>query len=494
MANLNPSAIETAFGRWKDTLLHTNPAARGKLILRTLGRFGLRTADDLIYFLKSPAGKELETDIALEIQAEISAKEAEQLAYQEKQIHQERLLAFLLEMEIEREDAQRTQRIAETTEQQYQKSSTARSPQDKDYKDLLSSYDKAEALFINRLESQTAALAEANHKIHTLTPQKAMHEKLIANISDNALKHLEDKVIQVSQQSISLEEKINLLMGLESTEAGDMNESFTLEQLLQFYRSPEPGNLERASSWIERELKVQQIHDAFFAHNGFRHAYDEEGQLTSSVTSAAYTVPVELELVKKDNKFYLIRAGENLNDLSPDELKVARDAFKSKEPEMRTARKHRNGVEIALEDINKVLLGAKAFKIQGMSAINETETSLNELRETRAAAVQRMNKPEAQAIESDKETRNAGTPVDSRPLPKPMPGPRPLPSQRFSRVPDRFEQMMPDSTVEDVFSALFKQRAGRGMLLQNILLQGPTFARPDTAPDPFGMRPDLFKP
>lgn len=490
MANTNQSIIETSFNRWKNTLLQTNPGARGSLILRLLDRFGIRNADDLIYFLNSPEGKTLEADIAIEIARLIAERDAQVLAYQQEEIRQERFLGYLLIAEMEREAAHRSQQSIDSMAQLAKSQpDQTRAERVKEYETLLDHYNKAELGLKNKLATQEASLQSINDNIKQLESVKSTLQKVTAALPNGWQEAIEAAINQLNKEPLSLEEKINRLRVLQGAESDHEEDQLLVDNVMDDIRSSDSSDNERVSKLLTRELKAQQIHDSFSYQNGYKKAYSENGEPLSSLSSAAYIVPSSLELARKDNKLHLIPAGESIDNLSPSELEAAHEKFKSHEPEIRTANQYLNTFNDLLSHASQILLEVKAFRIQQVQAIHDTKENIAELQQVKTTIQEKIKKAMDEPLEPQKEADDNLIPANLRSLLKPVPSP----SSGMRRITPPTQKMRV-AAIEDAIIGILRQRDTRKQFLQSLMLNEKNIEGSSSLRSPFDITPHLFKP
>ncbi|ETO93593.1 hypothetical protein [Legionella oakridgensis] len=360
------------------------------LIARYASQYGFKNPNDLIDFLKSPAGETTQEVIGAEIAEAIALQEELQQQLRDEEIRRHRLIALLLFYFMSKRDAKAQElreRIQEdidkllkeeiAIEKANQAMSAAPATAAADYEraklDYLNSLEelkelnkgmdaliaKTEKIALRYLKYQNSA-KEAENNINDLLNGRDFHtlseeEKLPLHAK------IDDQLAALTKKMDINARQIQKLVDLGSMHDGVVDATHVRQGLAEeeFLGTP---LLEVARAKIEDStadnLHVATLKDLKSVLNGDKVFCNRSGSPVTSLDEAELVLPKDMarmlreekkQIVEYEGKYYLIKQGQDVKDLSVDEKHAAYEACKSLRPQERATVKHliqhNNGLE-----------------------------------------------------------------------------------------------------------------------------------------------------
>ncbi|QRN04266.1 hypothetical protein GH742_10470 [Legionella sp. MW5194] len=383
-----------------------------------VGRYGIKTAKDVIAFLKSPAGDSVKVMIGEELAQVAALEEFKRQEYQTHEIRQHRLLAFLLlgllyreaharhVVEANTQQAEARVQQGEATISQDQQ--RAREQRTAALNQSLSSFNNTAAAIESRLSQKELELASVQRELQAINPeemalryetfdrhlgeleiqfqlpelsideqiasletQKAALEAQLQTQTPEALEsalvdpnappqgldsgNLKDRIAELSerihalkQQKIvsataripQIEGKINELSDKLESQLDDM------QQLIESGKDDEARKILLEHNGLH--LQIAGLKDMVGVLKGEKVLYKDDGQVAKSFDEAAFVLPLDKKVVKRDDKYYLIGAKQDLSTMEEHDLLQAQKDFERARPEISNLKlliKHNHGLE-----------------------------------------------------------------------------------------------------------------------------------------------------
>ncbi|WP_133127125.1 hypothetical protein [Legionella nagasakiensis] len=351
------------------------------LIARYASQYGFKNPEQLVAFLKSPAGETTKEVIGAQIAETIALQQELQQQLRDEEIRRHRLMAFLLLYFLSKRDAKAQElkeRIQEEIdkllqeERTIEKASTASpTPTAADYEARLAPYraqlanslKELETLDeeMNVLEAKTEQIVSkylnyatrvtsAEEEIHTLLNGRDLHA-LKDEEKPSLHADIDRQIAAFTQKMETNALQIQRLVD-ESMHDGFVEQRHIDEGLVEKEFLGRPL-LEAARAKIEEStadnLHIAALKDLKSVLNGEKVFCARDGELVSSVDKAELVLPKDMaedlrkkkeQLVEHEGKFYLIKQGQDIRDLSTDEKQTAHEACKRLRPEERVTVKH----------------------------------------------------------------------------------------------------------------------------------------------------------
>ncbi len=380
------------------------------LAIQLLSRFGLQTAQDVIEFLNSPAGKATTAMIEKQL-AEMAALEEDiRQSWLAEQRQEKRVLIFLLLGLLHKgkvhahhlnEEIQRAMDKRHQTEEKeaIQKAASFVDSNQDELQATLAAYTEAsdaiEGLLGKKLH-ESKALERDLANIEQLT---VLADKKYAHYNS----HLDAAHQEIAQWALlptmpiaTIHEKISALTAKVTEDAEEIS------------RHLDAGEDDVAREKMEisnaHNLHIATLHDMLAVIKGEKFLYTEDGIRTENFNEAHFILSQEKKIVLKNDKYYLLNADQNSENLSSEEKEVGEKAYLQLKPEIMGVKQlvlHNQNLEQKEHKEKKSVLSARSEVMQ-----QEISLLANQLTQMQAA---RAN---AEALL---------TPASPAPAMKPMP-------------------------------------------------------------------------
>lgn len=378
-----------------------------------VGRYGIKTAKDVIAFLKSPAGDSVKIMIAEELAQVAALEEFKRQEYQTHEIRQHRLLAFLLlgllyreahaRHVVEANTQQAEARVQQGEANTVQDQQRAKEQRAAALNQSLNSFDNSASAIQSRLDEKQLELNSIQRELDEMAlryeafdrnlneldiqfqlPELGIDEQIASleaekaaieaqlqaqspetlemalvdpnappQLSDNG--HLRDRIAELTQrihglkqhkaasasaQIPTIEDKIKVLSDQLETQLKDM------EELIEKGQDDEARKILLEHNGLH--LQIAGLKDMMSVLKGEKVLYKEDGQVAKSFDEAAFVLPMDKKVVKRDDKFYLIGAKQDLSTMEEHDLLQAQKDFERARPEISNLKllvKHNQGLE-----------------------------------------------------------------------------------------------------------------------------------------------------
>ncbi|MFC3908440.1 hypothetical protein ACFORL_05040 [Legionella dresdenensis] len=329
----NKDSVELSFDNLFELHSGLQTAYKSQKIPQTLGRFGLKNTFDIANFLKTSAGATVKEQAAREFDLKEAEKAINFSRLIEKMKRDHFKIGFLLRLQ-ERRAAARHRHLSHFYAQYNQSlrdlhkeedghalitmtapASTvlAVSPSDIEFEKILTDYVCQVISIEHELQAVSKQIAEIKHR----KIQYKQYNKAIDGINQMAdtialENDIERQVQHLDTAMVKLENRISK----QSEEAIQLLDDGQIEHAQKKLREANSLNLQIAG--LKEMLAVIRKE---------KQLYDEQGELTLSFKAAKYVLSVNQKLVKEGDKFYLIKANQTLEQLSPEEKADAHELF-----------------------------------------------------------------------------------------------------------------------------------------------------------------------
>ncbi|KTD48840.1 Dot/Icm system substrate protein LidA [Legionella rubrilucens] len=383
-----------------------------------VGRYGIKTAKDVIAFLKSPAGDSVKIMIGEELAQVAALEEFKRQEYQTHEIRQHRLLAFLLlgllyreahaRHVVEANTQQAEARVQQGEANISQEQQRAREQRTAALNQSLTSFNNTAAAIESRLSQKELELDSVQRELQAINPQEmalryeifdqhlseldiqfqlpeldideqiasletqkaALEAQLQAQAPETLASalvdpnappqgldsgNLREKIDQLSarihalkQQKIAganahipqIEDKIKALSDKLESQLDD------IQQLIESGKDEEARKILLEHNGLH--LQIAGLKDMMGVLKGEKVLYKEDGQVAKSFDEAAFVLPMDKKVVKRDDKFYLIGAKQDLSTMDEHDVLQAQKDFERARPEISNLKllvKHNHGLE-----------------------------------------------------------------------------------------------------------------------------------------------------
>ncbi len=324
----------------------------------SLGHFGLKTAQDVIYFLKTPAGASIKAAIARQLAIIASFKEGRRVQVLEEMLFKRRLMAFFIFSVITHREAKArflNEQIAQQLNKTLNNNTHANQPESS------SSYTQAT---IDILKAYDAEIDYLNEEKKTYKSEKAMLEAALAKqeelSKDLEVKHqLYDEILkQLDSEFVDLEKHLDLTAQSNlSPEQHELKQTAMIK--LQEHYTALQGDIEKQTDSITELLskghdedarksvhqlnclhfKATFLSDMLAIAQGQKKLFDEEGQPVDSYSKAAFVLKPDRKIVKHEGQYYLIGAAEDLQQMGPEQKALAAKQYAQSKTELVSVKK-----------------------------------------------------------------------------------------------------------------------------------------------------------
>ncbi len=315
-----------------------------ELALQALGRFGLQTTLDVIIFLESPEGEEILALIEEEL-AEIAA--IEQHVHQEQlehQLHKHLLFAFFVlgmlhkheahaHRRLESELAAAEKKLHEHAQASSQYPAEVRSEQD-DY-----AYTNATDEIEKRLHSKHHESKQLEQLLAALKPQHQATEAKYALFHqhlDEAVKALASDFSQTQatptdqDQSIAVAKKIDEKLRVLEDQIRDNVDK--IDKMLLENRDDEARALMHVNNAKNLQIAALKEMLVVATSNGDKVIYNDKFEPAKSFEDAAFVLSKGIRIAEENGKRYLLRDGQTMDTLTPEEKAEAEKQYKQLKP------------------------------------------------------------------------------------------------------------------------------------------------------------------
>lgn len=305
-----------------------------------LSRFGLKNAEDVIRFLKSPAGETVRTELIEHLVKEEEIKEEQKFQDIEHSYLMQRIRIFLILL-IVAEETKAADFIKELTTQQNEKSLKDSEKIIKD--NAASSSDEARRKeFAKTIEHYNQAISGVDKKIqeNQLEEQKlqAKTEQLKEQGQQIKNKYAEfnkglDELGQESEDldkmsKQDLEQKIKKLQ-----------ENLDIQSAQMIEEPDDKKRMELKDQYNTNVMKLGEYRDRLDIKNGNKYYVDANGETVDSAEKAEYLLPKEQKIVVENGTTFLLKQGESLENMSAEDKEKAHQNFERSKPQFQIVKK-----------------------------------------------------------------------------------------------------------------------------------------------------------
>lgn len=295
-----------------------------------LSHFGLKSAQDIITFMKTPLGKSTIAEQNEKIAIKKAQIEEQMIQQREHQRHMHRLKAFLFLWFVGKK-AHSADMIKEIN-RLVQEKLLHKKPYEKQ-----DSYDSKARMAQN--EALLEAINYYEKALHTLDEQ----EKL-TKAEEVFLEQLLS-VLDLQQVELLLKHQIykNSLTKFEHLETDQVNKP-ELDKHLDDLTTKIAAHAEKVSHAIASEdkdathlmhhhhglnLEMAALKEIIDIHLGAKRYVDDQGQAVTSFKKAHFILQLDQKIIKHDNKYYLLDANQDWSTMSQQDKQQARLDYKS---------------------------------------------------------------------------------------------------------------------------------------------------------------------
>jgi effector protein LidA len=358
-----------------------------------ISRFGFKNPGDLKIFLLSPAGETVKAEIGTQLAQEEAIKE-EQRFEQQEQAKLHSLIKIHLLLWLMAEDDNADKALRELANEQNAKLLTLNNqpskaahhetqPHDfnKELQQALTSYN--EKIRQNQLEHANLVEAENDleHQINALAQQKTNFENKSEEYTASLDKFEQESEVHEQRDDTNLDQLI-------STMEKEMNDQTNEISRLLDQGSPEEEQLARELLNKQNALNLQlaSLYDLRDQRKKKKLFFNEQGKQVERQKDAAYVVDNEHKIVRKNDKLYLLKSEENIDEISDDRLKEAGEQFEQHEHEfmsVKKAVKHSLDLENKFHNFDERLMEAQNKQQETAKAKTAIENQIRTLQSIR---------------------------------------------------------------------------------------------------------------
>lgn len=298
-----------------------------------LSRFGLKTPQDVIRFLRSPAGEATIAEIGAEIAKAEAIQAQQQFEQQQHSLLMHRLRALLLLWFIAKE-TNAAEKISELTKElddkllkAGDKSKSVKSSNQSDIAEAHSYFDKAINALTEKQNENTMLTKNLTERLEQLMEQE---KSIVSKYSeyDSGLKRLEDSANNGNFTQEEIELKIKAL----SEEIDTMTSE--IGNLLEEGKDTEARALLNKQNALNLQIGV--LHDVRAVNNAQKYYADAEGNLVYTFKEAHFilvkgeTPNLNQRIIKDNGQLYLLKPGQDWNTVkeNPEAKAKARQEYK----------------------------------------------------------------------------------------------------------------------------------------------------------------------
>jgi len=398
-----------------------------------LSRFGLKNANDVIYFLNSHAGKEVRAEIGAELALISAIEEERRIELQDKNLFRRRLLAFLIFSLIAYRKAHARDQMNAVQEQINKKihnnSNKKKTSKTTSYNqaklDILAGYEAeieilAHEREIVQRESQELQKEIENHKkkLADLEYKHSIYDNVLDELHMN-MDYLENKLAINAPAPLTKEqylEKEKAMKELEAQISGLLNEiGKKVEKVSHFLTKGEHEKAQKTTYKLHGlNFKTEFLKDLMELALGNKHLFDANGEKTNSLSDAKFILKPEKKIVQHEGQLYLINDNEDIHKLSLEQKKEAADRFKNSKPEVTCIHKmvqenkqielqqHKQKVKI-LEERHKQNTEHEKFINSQLKQLRKAKTTSEDLLNNPADLMAHSLKPRMELNQSSQE-------------------------------------------------------------------------------------------
>lgn len=353
-----------------------------------LSRFGLKNAQDVIEFLKSPGGEATLAEIGATLNHRKAIQEQQIIDRQahDRLMHQLRALLFLWFIEGKTHAAHRLRDLIEKQNNKLLKdeaklinSSTSRSEAEKraEIGAVIASYDKVIHTIDKKLELNATEEKELEALMDKLEHQGKQIEAKY-NEYESELLQLENSPAHENLSEPEIDSQIKLI----SSEMDKLTD--IISQLLD--TNDEDGARALLHKQNALNLKAATFYDMKAVHNSKKYYADAQGNAVGSFKDAHFilskgeTQELDQKLIKVDNKMFLLKPGQNWDSIkdNTEAKNKARNDYKHSKQEFMS--------------VKKVVQHHKMFELTIQKAqVNDTEKQITQNKNEQILLKNQMN-------------------------------------------------------------------------------------------------------
>lgn len=382
-----------------------------ELAANFVSRFGFKNPQDLITFLKSPAGESTKAIIGETLNEENALEEELQRLYQERAAMKQRLIAFLIAGYLHRKEAKAHQlydRIQEEIDKLLHHddhhAEAENEPEHLHLEQMLEAHDqdieeleqvlKQEQSYLEALEAEKASLDQISRDMQYKYDSYESHIDEIHHFLNEQADTDDSDTLSTLNPAI-LHEKIHAL-----SEHIEKASDKVAELLEAGFEDEARRHLQQSNA---KNLQIAMLKDMLAVATGERVLCRLDGEPVQSLAQADLILPKDKKVVKEGDKHYLLNHDQKLDDISHEEKESAHQAFIKMKPDMMSVRKqiqHNRDLE------------EKAHH-QQQSSLSQHRRSLQSEIRTLSNQIKQVQAVRAQVHASLKEEVGATAPVPS---------------------------------------------------------------------------------
>jgi effector protein LidA len=416
-----PSTITTQPERWHSIIEqffveHDDPSPDWTNEL--LAQYGIKSANDVIAFLKSPAGEIVQKLIDEEIALLDRMQERQNQDNQDEETTKQHFIASLLLAAIYKEkveEQEHDRKIEEEINKNLAKTEPAAVADPvKEIAQTFAAYNLSAKIISNDLEKKLLEAKEIEDEMAELEEQGELIDQRNDSIETNLQllntfhEELEEKhgKANAGAKIADIENKIAALKG-------QIN-----QKREQIDTMIEAGHEKEASLHLHElyGLHMQQagLRDMLSVIRQEKSFYDSDGKITSSFKGADFLLANEQKIVKSEGKYYLLTEDQDFNSMGPEEKSKAEQRYAQAAPDISSLKK----VVLHNKTQEKILHNEKINHCGERSEVMQEDILklTNQLNQIQAAQADL-----AAIVQHQKTNPNAVTTIPATPTPRPTP-------------------------------------------------------------------------
>lgn len=301
------------------------------LLARYATQFGMKTPAALIAFLNSPAGETLAENIAGDISNELETQKKLTQQERDKALLQKRREAFLLFVIFNKNHTKARQKLEQAINDiekiLHPKKPNQPEEELRPLKINQKRYEQAITPYIQSLEHSRLALDTLEADLKSLTEQHQQIDK----------KYEKYETAEHSMQTWFSDHanEPTLMQSIDDEMAKLTKQIEEDAETIQAY--VDKNQLDEARTLIQKStadnLKIAMMKDLKSTMDGDKICWNEQGEPTD-FKHARFILPKAQKIVKQNDTLYLLKADQNITELSADEKTQASEAFKRLKPNL----------------------------------------------------------------------------------------------------------------------------------------------------------------
>ncbi len=320
----------------------------------------MQNSEQLLKFLKSPLGRDIEEVIAEEI-AIMQATQAAALTEAQRKQRRHELLRLFFYLSFSAEKEAHAKKLNQEIQKQIDESLR------EEAKELESDGSSHDDHFLEaQIEFYQETINELKEQIANKLNEKASTENELASL-ENTISDIQeryqlfDRYLSDSNFDEFLQIPRLLQDTIEATESQMSSYATIISSMLS------KGDDVTAKQQIDIQqalhLKTEMLHMIDVATQEQRHFYDQQGNRVQSISEAAFFVPNDKKLTYSNGQYFLHTPSKALSDLTPKQRAEAQAAYQDSAHDMMTIRlqlKQRQAQELSPHQVRKVELSKRS--------------------------------------------------------------------------------------------------------------------------------------